>query len=95
MDVLALVIDLYSRRVVAGHIDKRMTIDLEFHRDTDSQYTSKRFRYRLASDGARTIHNSKGGPLFERALLESEHQVLLIQTIHQLSFSGNNQSPAD
>ena len=80
---LAIVMDLYSRRIVGWHIDKRMTTDLMrkaynlrqppqglvFHSDRRSQYASKRCRNLLANYGMRASMGDVGA-CWDNAVVE-------------------------
>jgi putative transposase len=73
---LAIVMDLYSRRIVGWHIDKRMTNNLRqppkgvvFHSDRGSQYTSKQYRRLLWSYGVRASMGDVGA-CWDNAVVE-------------------------
>ena len=84
---LAIVMDLYSRRIVGWYISKLMTTDLickamimaynlrrppkglVFHSDRGSQYTSKRYRKLLISNGIRASMGDVGA-CWDNAVVE-------------------------
>nr|WP_315861900.1 DDE-type integrase/transposase/recombinase [Yersinia ruckeri] len=66
--------DLYSRRIVGWHIDKRMTADLIckglfVHTEWGSQYTSTRFQILLADVGLRSCMGDVGA-YWDNAVME-------------------------
>jgi len=100
---LAVVMDLYSRRIIGWAISKRMTTDLVekaliravnlrrpardvvFHSDRGSQYTSRRFRALLRSNGLRSSMGDVGAcwdnAVVERFFGSLKHDWLL--KVHQ------------
>ena len=109
---LAVVIDLFSRRIVGWAMNARMTtrlvkdafqmawqqcrptVDLTFHSDRGSQYTSHEFQQLLQKCGVRASMSGAGN-CYDNAVVESFFGTLKMELIHHTEYLTREEAMTD